>query len=179
MRKVLSATAGAWCVRRHGIDVARASRGVHRAHGLPSSLYTDRGSHYFHTPQVDGPVDKDRLTQVGRALMHLGVEHIPAYSPEARGRSERMFATLQDHLIKELAKADSPRSTTRRRQELQSRGRWQTCSVVNEQTEGAKFGSRERSSKCAGFSHNFHGFVATHPIRKCFGAVIAMQTIKK
>jgi hypothetical protein len=68
-------------------------------------INTDRGSHYFHTPQADGPVDKDRLTQVGRALKHLGVEHIPAYSPEARGRSERIFGTLQDRLIKELAKA--------------------------------------------------------------------------
>jgi transposase len=75
------------------------------AKGLPTSLYTDRGSHYFYTPKADGPVDKDRLTQVGRALKHLGIEHIPAYSPEARGRSERMFGTLQDRLIKELAKA--------------------------------------------------------------------------
>jgi transposase len=83
----------------------RALLEVFTAHGLASSLYTDRGSHYFHTPQADGAVDKDRLTQVGRALKHLGVEHIPAYSPEARGRSERMFATLQDRLIKELAKA--------------------------------------------------------------------------
>ena len=73
------------------------------AHGLPCSLYTDRGSHYFHTPESGGPVDKTRLTQVGRALKHLGIEHIPAYSPEARGRSERMFGTLQDRLIKELA----------------------------------------------------------------------------
>jgi len=83
----------------------RALLEVFTAHGLPSSLYTDRGSHYFHTPQADGAVDKERLTQVGRALKHLGVEHIPAYSPEARGRSERMFGTLQDRLIKELAKA--------------------------------------------------------------------------
>jgi transposase len=83
----------------------RALLEVFTAHGLPSSLYTDRGSHYFHTPQADGPVDKERLTQVGRALKHLGIEHIPAYSPEARGRSERMFGTLQDRLIKELAKA--------------------------------------------------------------------------
>src|SRR6266851_9358163 len=83
----------------------RALLEVFTAHGLPSSLYTDRGSHYFHTPRADGPVDKDRLTQVGRALKHLGIEHIPAYSPEARGRSERMFGTLQDRLIKELAKA--------------------------------------------------------------------------
>ena len=78
---------------------------VFTAQGLPSSLYTDRGSHYFHTPEADGPVDKDRPTQVGRALKHLGIEHIPAYSPEARGRSERMFGTLQDRMIKELAKA--------------------------------------------------------------------------
>jgi transposase len=74
-------------------------------HGLPSSLYTDRGSHYLYTPHADGPVDKRHLTQVGRALKHLGIEHIPAYSPEARGRSERMFGTLQDRLIKELALA--------------------------------------------------------------------------
>lgn len=78
---------------------------VFTAKGLPGSLYSDRGSHYFYTPKADGPVDKDRLTQVGRALKHLGIEHIPAYSPEARGRSERMFGTLQDRLIKELAKA--------------------------------------------------------------------------
>jgi transposase len=78
---------------------------VFRVHGLPSSLYTDRASHYFYTPEAGGAVDKEQLTQVGRALQHLGIEHIPAYSPEARGRSERMFGTLQDRLIKELAKA--------------------------------------------------------------------------
>lgn len=72
------------------------------AKGLPSSLYTDRGSHYFYTPKAGGPVDKTRLTQVGRALDRLGIDHIPAYSPEARGRSERMFGTLQDRLPKEL-----------------------------------------------------------------------------
>src|SRR5882724_1657826 len=80
----------------------RALLDVFTALGLPSSLYTDRGSHYFYTPKVDGPVDKERLTQVGRALDRLGIEHIPAYSPEARGRSERMFGTLQDRLPKEL-----------------------------------------------------------------------------
>ena len=68
------------------------------AKGLPSSLYTDRGSHYFLTLKAGEAVDKDRLTQVGRALDRLGIEHIPAYSPEARGRSERMFGTLQDRL---------------------------------------------------------------------------------
>ena len=83
----------------------RALLEVFTTKGLPSSLYSDRGSHYFYTPQADGPVDKSRLTQVGRALKHLGIEHIPAYSPEARGRSERLFGTLQDRLIKELAKA--------------------------------------------------------------------------
>ena len=70
--------------------------------GLPSSLYTDRGSHYFYTPKAGEEVAKDRPTQVGRALGQLGIEHIPAYSPEARGRSERMFGTLQDRLAKEL-----------------------------------------------------------------------------
>ena len=70
--------------------------------GLPSSFYTDRGSHYFFTPKAGEAVDKDRLTQVGRALDRLGIEHIPAYSPEARGRSERMFGTLQGRLPKEL-----------------------------------------------------------------------------
>jgi hypothetical protein len=78
---------------------------VFGANGLPSSFYTDRGSHYFFTPKAGEPVDKERLTQVGRALAQLGIEHIPAYSPEARGRSERMFGTLQDRLAKELALA--------------------------------------------------------------------------
>jgi len=73
--------------------------------GLPSSFYTDRGSHYFFTPKAGAAVDKERLTQVGRALDRLGIEHIPAYSPEARGRSERMFGTLQDRLPKELTLA--------------------------------------------------------------------------
>ncbi len=72
------------------------------AKGLPCSLYTDRGSHYFVTPLAGRPVDKEHLTQVGRALRQLGIEHIAAYSPEARGRSERMFATLQGRLPKEL-----------------------------------------------------------------------------
>jgi transposase len=80
----------------------RACLEVFTAHGLPSSLYTDRGSHYFFTRKAGEAVDKDRLTQVGRALDRLGIEHIPAYSPEARGRSERMFGTLQDRLPKEL-----------------------------------------------------------------------------
>jgi transposase len=76
---------------------------VFGGHGLPLSLYSDRGSHYFYTPEAGGKVDKARLTQVGRALAQLGVEHIAAYSPQARGRSERLFQTLQDRLPKELA----------------------------------------------------------------------------
>ena len=75
------------------------------AHGLPCSLYTDRGSHYFHTPVAGGTVNRLVLTQVGRALAQLGIEHIAAYSPEARGRSERAFRTLQDRLPKELVLA--------------------------------------------------------------------------
>lgn len=80
----------------------RALLEVFASKGLPGSLYTDRGSHYFFTPKAGEEVDKTRLTQVGRALARLGIEHIPAYSPEARGRSERMFGTLQDRLAKEL-----------------------------------------------------------------------------
>ncbi len=80
----------------------RALREVIAAHGLFGSLYTDRGSHYFHTPEAGGKVDKANPTQVGRALAQLGIEHIAAYSPQARGRSERMFGTLQGRLPQEL-----------------------------------------------------------------------------
>ncbi len=83
----------------------RALADVFGEHGLPLSLYTDRGAHYFHTSVAGGEVDRSRLTQVGRALERLGVEHIAAYSPQARGRSERVFHTLQDRLVKELALA--------------------------------------------------------------------------
>lgn len=75
------------------------------AKGLFSSFYSDRGSHYFVTPEAGGKVDRDNLTQVGRALKQLMIEHIAAYSPEARGRSERMFGTLQNRLPQELRAA--------------------------------------------------------------------------
>lgn len=75
------------------------------AKGLFCALYTDRGGHYFHTPEAGGRVDRQHPTQVGRALAQLGIEHIAAYSPQARGRSERLFRTLQDRLVKELAQA--------------------------------------------------------------------------
>ena len=74
-------------------------------YGLFASLYSDRGSHYFTTPQAGGKVDKTHLTEVGRALKQLGIEHIAAYSPEARGRSERAFQTHQGRLPQELARA--------------------------------------------------------------------------
>ena len=80
----------------------RGLREVVEAHGLFCALYTDRGSHYFHTAKAGERVSKTALTQVGRALEQLGVEHIAAYSPQARGRSERVFRTLQDRLPKEL-----------------------------------------------------------------------------
>jgi transposase len=71
-------------------------------HGLFCELYTDRGSHYFYTPKAGEPVSRRVPTQVGRALAQLGIGHIAAYSPEARGRSERAFRTLQDRLPKEM-----------------------------------------------------------------------------
>ena len=70
--------------------------------GLFCSFYSDRGSHYWHTPEAGGKVDKVNLTQFGRAMKQLGITMIPAYSPEARGRSERMFGTHQERLPKEL-----------------------------------------------------------------------------
>ena len=81
----------------------RGVREVILKQGLFSSLYTDRGSHYWFTPEEGGKVSKTQLTQFGRALRHLGIEMIPAYSPEARGRMERAFRTHQDRLPKELA----------------------------------------------------------------------------
>jgi transposase len=70
--------------------------------GLPMALYTDRASWAFYTPRAGEPVDRTRVTQVGRALQQLGIEHIPSYSPQARGRVERLNRTLQERLIKEL-----------------------------------------------------------------------------
>ena len=75
---------------------------VINAKGLFCSFYSDRGSHYWHTPEAGGKVDKDNPTQFGRALAQLGIEQIAAYSPQARGRSERMFGTLQMRLPQEL-----------------------------------------------------------------------------
>jgi len=71
--------------------------------GLFSSLYTDRGSHYWYTPEAGARVSKGQLTQFGRAMRQLGIEMIAAYSPQARGRSERAFGTHQGRLPQELA----------------------------------------------------------------------------
>jgi transposase len=106
MDDATSAVYSAFLVEEEGTaSTLRALLEVFAGQGLPASLYTDRGSHYFVTRAAGEAVDKERLTQVGRAHEQLGVEHIPAYSPQARGRSERMFSTLQDRLPKELALA--------------------------------------------------------------------------
>lgn len=71
-------------------------------YGIFMSLYSDRASWAFHTPKAGGKVDRHNLTQVGKALAKLGIEHIPSYSPQARGRGERLNGTLQDRLVNEL-----------------------------------------------------------------------------
>ena len=110
MEDATSALYSAFLVDQEGTGSSfRGLREVVARHGLFCSLYTARGSHYFFTPEAGGKVSKTALTQVGRALRQLGVEHIAAYSPQARGRSERVFQTLQDRLPKEfkLAGIDS------------------------------------------------------------------------
>jgi len=82
--------------------VMAALRAVIEREGIFCALYSDRASHFFHTPRAGGPVDPHRLTQVGRALHELGIRMIPAYSPQARGRSERNFGTWQGRLPQEL-----------------------------------------------------------------------------
>lgn len=84
----------------HAILTALAA--VVRLHGIPQTLYSDRAGWATFTAKAGEPVDRTRRTQVGRALERLGVEHILAYSPQARGRSERVNRTLQDRLVKEL-----------------------------------------------------------------------------
>src|SRR5258708_17056228 len=79
-----------------------ALREVIEQKGLFCALYSDRGTHFWLTPKAGGKVDPHRLTQVGRALRELGVQMIPAYSPQARGRSERNFQTWQARLPQEL-----------------------------------------------------------------------------
>jgi transposase len=82
--------------------VMAALRAVIEGKGMFCSLYSDRASHFFTTPKAGDVVDRQRLTQVGRALAELKIEMIPAYSPQARGRSERNFGTWQGRLPQEL-----------------------------------------------------------------------------
>ena len=82
--------------------VMTALREVIERKGAFCALYSDRASHFFHTPKAGQPVDRTRLTQVGRALQELGIQMIPAYSPQARGRGERNFGTWQGRLPQEL-----------------------------------------------------------------------------
>jgi len=84
------------------VTVMAGLREVIERKGVFCALYSDRGSHFWLTPKVGGKVDGHRLTQVGRALHELGVQMIPAYSPQARGRSERSFSTWQGRLPQEL-----------------------------------------------------------------------------
>lgn len=84
------------------VAVMTALRAVLEGHGLPMALYTDRASWAVYTPTSGTEPDRRRLTQVGRALQRLGIEHILGYSPQARGRSERVNRTLQDRLVNEL-----------------------------------------------------------------------------
>ena len=82
--------------------VLAALRAVVEEKGLFCALYSDRASHFFETPKAGAKIDPQRLTQVGRALHELGIRMIPAYSPQARGRSERNFGTWQGRLPQEL-----------------------------------------------------------------------------
>ena len=84
------------------LTVMMGLREVIETQGVFCALYSDRGSHFFYTPTAGGKVDKSRPTQVGRAMQALGVQMIAAYSPEARGRSERNFGTWQNRLPQEL-----------------------------------------------------------------------------
>ena len=84
------------------LTVMAGLKEVIQSKGVFCALYSDRGSHFWLTPKAGGKIDPHRLTQVGRALRELGVQMIPAYSPQARGRSERNFSTWQGRLPQEL-----------------------------------------------------------------------------
>jgi transposase len=113
-------------------------REVVATQGLFCSLYTDRGSHYFVTPEAGGKVSKTALTQVGRALSQLGIEHIAAYSPQARGRSERVFHTLQDRLPKEFKLAGIT--------SIEAANRWLRETFIAEHNERFAIGAEQEGS---------------------------------
>lgn len=86
--------------------IMTALREVLETHGIPGALYTDRAGWAVHTPTSGSAPDRTRLTQVGRALARLGIEHILGFSPQARGRSERANGTLQGRVVNELRVAE-------------------------------------------------------------------------
>ena len=94
-------TSGFFCEQEGTYSSMRGITETIEDYGLFCELYSDRGTHYFNTME-NGRVDKKNLTQVGRALKELSIQHIPAYSPQARGRMERIFRTIQGRLPKEL-----------------------------------------------------------------------------
>ena len=96
---------GRLCEAEDTRSVMQAMLQVTRTYGIPMAYYTDRAGWAFFTPKAGEEVDKTKATQVGRALARLGVEHIPAYTAQARGRSERLNGTLQDRLVNELKAA--------------------------------------------------------------------------
>src|SRR5882724_3821361 len=91
-----------WWKKKSTLTVMAGLKAVIARQGVFCALYSDRGSHFWLTPKVGGKVDPHRLTQVGRALAELGIQMIPAYSPQARGRSKRNFGTWQGRLPQEL-----------------------------------------------------------------------------
>jgi transposase len=111
--------------------VLAALREVIEQRGIFCALYSDRASHFWLTPKAGEPVDRQRLTQVGRALRDLGIEMIPAYSPQARGRSERNFGTWQRRLPHErtVNRDDTISYANRVLQidRLRWRGRWRAA----------------------------------------------------
>src|SRR5438094_301768 len=102
LRRLLQRMLG---VRERVRAVLRALQCVSVQRGSPACLYTDRAGWAFETQKAGEKVSKTHLTQLGQALHRLGIEHIPSYSPQARGRSERMNRTLQDRLVNELKAA--------------------------------------------------------------------------
>ena len=86
--------------------IMTALRAVLETHGIPGALYTDRAGWAVYTPTSGTAPDRSKLTQVGRALAKLGIEHIVGFSPQARGRSERANGTFQGRLVNELRVAD-------------------------------------------------------------------------
>jgi hypothetical protein len=95
--------------------VMSALREVIESKGLFCALYSDRGSHFFLTRKAGEKVDPYHVTQVGRTMKELGVQMIPAYSPQARGRCERSFGTWQNRLPRNCGWPESARSSRRTR----------------------------------------------------------------